>query len=230
MSSLTLTQTPRISVGRFCLLVIIVMACKLSSLPGHKMNMFEGTNTRDGAAKIKAKLGIDAVKVSHIEIREDKLEIVVQDPRKPKNFDKYTYATGVVTGPEPVQTMVIGNQELSADKMPLFNLDEINLGAVADVCRKVKERAHIEDGKPDLISIDWEAASATRSKEENDKRWDDENEEFLRQVRQGKVVDPMARERKRASDLAVTWRVDIRGSRMTKDFFVDLKGNVWDYH
>ena len=59
---------------------------------------------------------------------------------------------------------------------------------------------------------------------------EDENEEFLRQVRQGKVVDPMARERKRASDLAVTWRVDIRGSRMTKDFFVDLKGNVWDYH
>ncbi len=200
MSRLTLAQTPRVSIGRLCLLVIVVMACKLSSLPAHKMNMFEGTNTRDGAAKIKAKLGIDAVKVSHLEIHEDKLEVVVQDPRKPKNFDKYSYATGVLTGPEPVQTMVIGNQELSADKMPLFNLDEI-----------------------------WEAASATRSKEENDKRWDDENEEFLRQARQGKA-DPMARERKRAADLAVTWRVYIRGARMTKDFWVDLKGNVWDYH
>ncbi len=22
----------------------------------------------------------------------------------------------------------------------------------------------------------------------------------------------------------------IRGARMTKDFWVDLKGNVWDYH
>ena len=209
--------------------LIVVMACKLSSLPGQKMNMFEGTNARDGAAKIKAKLAVDAVKVSHIEIREDQLEVVVQDPRKPKNFDKYTYAAGIVTGPEPVQTMVIGNQELSADKMPLFNLDETNLGAVAEVCRKVTERAHVDGGKPDLISIDWEAASATRSKEENDKRWDDENEEFLRQVRQGKA-DPMARERKRASDLAVTWRVYIRGARMTKDFWVDLKGNVWDYH
>src|SRR5258708_4995319 len=101
MSSLTLAQTPRVSIGRVCLLLIVVMACKLSSLPGHKMKMFEGTNARDGAAKIKAELGIDAVRVSHIEIHEDKLEVVVQDPRKPKNYDKYTYATGVLTGPEP---------------------------------------------------------------------------------------------------------------------------------
>jgi hypothetical protein len=42
-------------------------------------------------------------------------------------------------------------------------------------------------------------------------------------------ADPMARERKRAADLAVTWRIYQRRSE-TKDFWVDLKGNVWDYH
>lgn len=229
MSNPTLARTLLVSIGSLCLLVLVALGCKLSSLPGQKMNMFEGRNTSDGAAKIKAKLGVDVVKVSHITIHEDKLEVVVQDPAKPKNFDKYTYAAGVLTGPEPEQTMVFGNQELSADKMPLFNLDEINLKEVAEVCKKVTEHAHIEGGKPEIISIDWEAASATRSKEENDKRWNDESAESQRQLRQGKL-DPMARVRRQAADLAVTWRVYIKGTRMTKDYWVDLKGTVWDYH
>ena len=33
----------------------------------------------------------------------------------------------------------------------------------------------------------------------------------------------MARERKRAADLAASWRVYIRGARLTKEFWVDLK-------
>ena len=36
-----------------------------------KMNMFEGTNVRDGVTKIKQKLGVDDLKVKHIEIHED---------------------------------------------------------------------------------------------------------------------------------------------------------------
>jgi hypothetical protein len=94
MSNLTLTQTPRVSIGRLCLLVIVVIACKLSSLPGAKVNMFEGTNAQDGATKIKAKLGVDHVKVHRIEIHEDRMSVVVQDPTKPKNFDEYIYEKG----------------------------------------------------------------------------------------------------------------------------------------
>jgi hypothetical protein len=48
MSSLTLAQTPRVSIGRFCLLVIVVMACKLSSLPAHKMNGHRESGTQRG--------------------------------------------------------------------------------------------------------------------------------------------------------------------------------------
>ena len=39
-----------------CLLGVVAIGCKLSSLPGAKMNMFEGKNALDGATKVKQKL------------------------------------------------------------------------------------------------------------------------------------------------------------------------------
>jgi len=62
--------------------ILLAVACKYSALPGAKMNMFEGTNAQDGATKIKAKLGVDNVKVSRIEIHDDRMSIVVQDRKK----------------------------------------------------------------------------------------------------------------------------------------------------
>ena len=218
-----------VSISSLCLLALVGVACKLSSLPGAKMNMFESTNAADGAAKVKAKLGVDVVKVSRIEIHEDRMSIVIQDPAKPKNYDEYSYEKGVLSGPKPVEAMVIGNNELSADKMPLFDLNSTNLGAVADVCRKVIERANVEDGKCELISVNWESARWTRTKEENEKRQADASEEFTRKAREGKL-NGMEEIRKTVGDLAVTWRVWIKGPRATKDFWVDLKGNVFDYH
>lgn len=220
MSKLTLAQTPRVSIGRLCLLVIVLMACKLSSLPGAKVNMFEGTNAQDGATKIKAKLGVDHVEVHRIEIHEDRMSVVVQDPTKPKNFDEYIYEKGKLDGPKPVEALVLGNQEFTADKARLFDLEEVNLGGVAEVCRKAIAHAQVEEGKCEIISVDWESASWTRSKAENDKKGAEIRE---RQMRSGTLDFS-------SGDLAVTWRVWIKGARMTKDFWVDLKGNVWDYH
>jgi hypothetical protein len=212
-----------------CLLVLVGVACKLSSLTGAKMNMFEGTNAQDGAAKVKAKLGSDSVKVSRMEIHEDRMSIVVQDPAKPRNFDEYTYEKGDLKGPKPVEAMVFGNQELTADKSRLFDLSEINLASVPEVCRKVVERAKVEEGKCENISIDWESARWTRTKEENDKKQAEAREEFTRKAREGKL-DGMDQVRKSLGDLVVTWRVWIKGPRATKDFWVDNKGTVWDYH
>ena len=217
------------SISALCFLAIVGAACRLSSLPGAKMNMFESTNAQDGAVKVKAKLGVDSVKVSRIEIHEDRMSIVIQDPAKPKNYDEYTFETGALSGPKPVPAMVIGNKELSADKMPLFDLNSANLGAVDDVCRKVVERAKVEDGKCELISVNWESARWTRTKEENDKLQADRDKEFQRKMMAGKI-DPNEEMRKSIGDLAVTWRVFVRGPRATKDFWVDLKGNVFDYH
>ncbi|HEY0003178.1 MAG TPA: hypothetical protein VGB17_00110, partial [Pyrinomonadaceae bacterium] len=170
---------------------------------------------QDAAVKVREKMGADSVKVSRMEIHQDEFEIVVQDPQKPKNFDKYTYKGGAVTGPEPVEAMVLGDKELTADKMPLFALSEVNLGAMPEVCRKAVERAQIEDGKCDLISIDWEAASNTRNKEEQKK---------IEESR--KNLNPMERIRSSVGDLAVTWRIWVKGPRMTKYFWADAKGNL----
>src|SRR5262245_38386400 len=216
-----------ISILTMVALILIVLGCK--SLPGSKMNMFEGTNAQDGAAKVKSKMEVDDVKVSRIEIHEDRMSITVQDPKKPKNFDEYTYEKGTLSGPKPVPAMTVGNQEFTADKSRLFSLSEVNLGMVPDVCRKAAEKSQIEDGKCENISVDWESARWTRSKEENDKIQADKRAEMEKQMRTGKM-DAMKSIRESIGDLAVTWRVWIKGPRATKDFWVDPKGTVWDYH
>jgi hypothetical protein len=210
-------------------LILIVLGCKSLSMPGAKMNMFEGANAQDGATKVKAKLGVDHVKVSRIEINQDRISIVVQDPTKPKNFDEYTYEKGSLSGPKPVPAMTLGNQELTADKSRLFDLSEVNLGMVPDVCHKAVEKSQVEDGKCETISVDWQSARWTRSKEENDRLAAAKSNEMQRQMKAGKY-DAMKSMRESGGDLVVTWRVWIRGPRATKDFWVDSKGTVWDYH
>jgi hypothetical protein len=164
-----------------------------------------------------------------MEIHEDKLEIVVQDPNKPKNFDKYTYERGAVKGPEPVEALVLGNQEFTADKSRLFDLGEVNLSAVPDTCQKAADRAQIEQGKCDIISVDWESASNTRTKAENEKRKADEAAERDQAFKTGKFPDPIAQMKNHLGDLAVTWRIWIRGPRATKYFWADPKGNLSDH-
>ena len=109
------------------------------------------------------------------------------DPTKPKNFDKYTYVAGVVKGPEPVEALVLGNQEFTADKSRLFDLSEVNLGAVPATCQKAAKRAQIESGKCETIFVDWESASNTRTKAENEKKKADESADLQRQMKTGKM-------------------------------------------
>ncbi len=210
-----------------CLLALLATSCKLSSLPGAKLNMFAGTTAQDGAAKIKKKLGVADLNVKYIEIHQDRMQITVQDPAKPKNFDEYTY-DGTVKGPRPVEALVLGNQEFTADKSRLFSLNEINLAAIPETCRQAAERAQIEDGKPELISINWQSASLRLTKEQKEKQQKDELDKFLEQSRSGKMDDPIAAIRKRFGDLAVTWRVYIKGPHMSKDFWADEKGNLFE--
>lgn len=209
------------------LLLLVATSCKLSSLPGAKLNMFAGTTAQDGATKIKKKLGVDDLRVKYVEIHEDRMQITVQDPAKPKNFDEYTY-DGTVKGPRPVEALVLGNQEFTADKSRLFSLNEINFAAIPETCRQAAERAQIEDGKAELISIDWQSASLRLTKEQKEKQQQEDRDKFLEQSRSGKMDDPMNAIRKRFGDLAVTWRVYIKGPHMSKDFWADAKGNLFE--
>jgi len=227
MLTSTSNQTRESWFAVFCLLGIAVLGCKMASLPGGKVNLFEGTTAADGAAKIAQKLGVADPRVKYIEIHEDRMEITVQDPAKPKNFDAYTYEKGVVTGPRPVEALVLGNQEFTADKSKLFNLSEVNLAAIPETCRKAAERAQVEDGKPELIPIDWQVASMRLTKAEKEKKRQDEGDEFLRRSRSGNMGDPLASFTK-ARELAVTWRIYIKGPHMTKDLWADEKGNLFE--
>ena len=183
MSNLTPEKRRGALVAILCLLAMTVLSCKLPSGPATKMNMFAGTNARDGAVRVTQKLGVGDPKLKYIEIHEDRIQFTVQDPAKPKNFDEYTYAKGVVSGPKPVEALVVGNQEFTADKTRLFKLSEIDLGLVPEVCRQAAERAQVEDGKPDLIFIDWASASLTQSKAQKEQRRVDEAKDFERQAR-----------------------------------------------
>jgi hypothetical protein len=188
--------------------------------------MFAGTTAQDGATKIKQKMGVDDLRVKYIEIHEDRIEITVQDPAKPKNFDEYTY-DGTVKGPKPVEALVLGNQEFTADKSRLFSLNDINLGAVPEALRDAMARAQIEDGKPDLISIDWQSASLRLTKEEKEKQQQARQEKFMEQARSGKG-NAMDLVRDPTHDLAVTWRIYIRGPHMSKDLWADEKGKIFE--
>lgn len=205
------------------LMGLVAIGCKLSSLPGAKMNMFEGTNALDGANKVKQKLGVDDLKIKHISIREDRLEITIQDPAKPKNFDEYTYSQGALSGPKPVEALVLGDQEFTADKSKLFSLSEIDLGLVPEVCRKATERAQVEDGKPELISIDWGNASLIQTKAEKEQQRAEERKDFERRARTGTIEDRL---RRRLNNMVVVWRVWIKGPRATKDYWFDAKGKL----
>ena len=189
-----------ISSAAFCLILGAMQACQYSAVNDKRLNLFEQTNARQAAAKIKEKIGVDSVKISRIEIRQDRLEMIVQDPNKPANFDKYTYSNGAVSGPEPVESLVIGDNEFTADKAKLFSLDDINLATTSKVCQKAVERAQIENGQVDLITIDWEYAGDLQSKAERKRGFD--------------------------RDLVVAWRIWVKSPRMTKSFYADAQGNL----
>ena len=223
--SMRLTSSAR----AVCLIIGALMACqffscRFSSPAGKKKNLFEGTNAQDASERIRQKTGADSVKVSHIEIRQDRLTIAIQDPNKPKNLDEYTYSNGAVTGPKPVETLVVGEQEFTADKKRLFDLGDINFGVIPEVCRKAAERAQIEDGKVELISIDWNSAQLTRSAEEQ-KRFKAEMDK-LYQAEFDRGGDPFAVKKRELNDLAITWRIWVKGPRITKDFYADAHGNL----
>ena len=203
-----------------CIVLLLAAAfgCKLSSLTGHRMNLFEGTNAQDGATKLKEKIGVEFIKLTGIEIHEDRMEMWVQAPNSEKNVDKYVFSDGTLTGPERLDPIALGNNQDSTYKMRIFDLSEVNLAAIADVCRKAVERAKIEQGKVDSISIALESADRTRTKDEAKRRDADDKELPLPDFVNKRLAD--------SAVLTVTWRIWVKGSGEIKDFWADKRGNL----
>jgi hypothetical protein len=179
--------------------------------------MFEGTAADDFARQVRTKLGVDDLKARRIEIRRDRMSIVVQDPANPKNGDEYIWDRDGFKGPKPVETLGVGSQAI------LFPLKDVALNLVPEVCRKTEEHAEIEGGKCDSISVDWQSPRWTRTKEESERIGKEKANEREKKIRAG-TYDGWT-----PSDLVVTWRIYVKGPRATKDFWVDAKGNIFDY-
>jgi hypothetical protein len=210
------------------LLALAAAGCGLSPLSRTKINMFEGTAADDFARQVKAKLAVDDLKTKRIEIHRDQMSIVVQDPANPKNADEYIWDRDGFKGPKPVEALVVGSQEFTADKTLLFPLKDVPLNLVPEVCRKAEDHAQIEGGKCDLISVDWQSPRWTRTKEENDRIRKEKDKEREKKMRSGNY-NAWKEMTSAPSDLVVTWRIYIKGPRATKDFWVDAKGNIFDY-
>ena len=82
---------------------------------------------------------------------------------------------------------------------------------------------------PIKASVERKARMFSSISIKNEKRQADERAEFQRQMKSGNMEDPMARTRRQFGDLAVTWRIWIRGPRATKYFWADAKGNLSDH-
>jgi hypothetical protein len=91
----------------------------------------------------------DHPRVLMIEIEPDEITMEVQDPTRPTHVDAWGYqvvAVGPVhfhqkSGPAPVQPSLI-DPDLEAN---LFNLDEIDFGAFAELSAAAGQRAHMQD-------------------------------------------------------------------------------------
>jgi hypothetical protein len=141
------TRSPRFrnAVGLF-LGVILFAGCSQKA----KQNLFEGTASQEAIKKLSEKLR-SPVRVLNIEIKPATLTIQVQDPDAPGHVNEYTYRkfTGLaalilpaVSGPTAVKLSLI-NPDLEEN---LFDLDQVNVGAVPAAAGEAVRRVKLDDG------------------------------------------------------------------------------------
>ena len=229
----------------FLLLLSVALGCKQLANAG-AVDLFQSDNAAKAAAAIKAKVGVDKVKVIRAEVRQDSMKITVQAPDNPKNLDEYTYEKGTAMGPKPVQVVSIGNLEMTADKYHITDLADINFAAIPDTVQKAIARSGLENGKVDLISMEQNYAEVTNPALKEQKK---HNSDQLRQQIQDKSkqcfkasapancmedlrqlqkqqTDSMMGRGERQWDLA--WRIFIESPRGRKDFYADKQGHIID--
>lgn len=126
-----------------CLLLGVVLGCKLLGGPSRKVEMFEGTAVPDGIAEFKRKIG-GPIKVLSLSIKTDEMTLEAQDPKNSQHVDAYRYAKGSVSGPTPVNLSKLINNDLDQN---LFSLDEVDIAAVPGLIKASIQQTELEGGK-----------------------------------------------------------------------------------
>lgn len=223
-------------------LAFAVLGCKQFTT-GSNVNLFQGDNAVKAAAAIKAKVGVDDVKVIRAEVRKDSMKITIQVSNNPKNLDEYTFEKGRASGPKPVQAVSIGNLEMTADKYHMTDMDDINFAAIPETVRQAVARSELENGAVDLISMEHNYADVTNPslKEERKRKTDelrkqlqDKQKECIRSAT-ARCIEEMRQLTKQNSEMSLNrgerqwdlaWRIFVEGPRGRKNFYADKQGNL----
>lgn len=163
-----------------------------------KADMFEGDNAVKAAQAIKDKVGAE-VKVIRTEIRRDRMSVTIRSPKNPKDMDIYTYESGSVSGPEPVQVMQMGDLVMTGDKYQTTNIDEIGFANLAATVAKAIELSKLEDAKVNTVTMEFDYPGHTNPSEKRPL---------------GEVP------------LVFTWRLFVEAPRGRKDFWADKSGKL----
>jgi hypothetical protein len=126
-----------------CLLLAVVLGCKLLGGLPKKVAMFEGNAVPDGIAEFKRKIG-GSFKVLSLDIKEDEMTLEAQDPKNPQHVDAYRYSMGLVSGPTPVNLSKLINNDLNQN---VFSLDEVDISAIPGLIKASIQRTDLEGGK-----------------------------------------------------------------------------------
>lgn len=188
------------AIGISCVLVAGLGCSMLQKMAA--ANLHEGDNAAQAAKKIKEKIGGE-VQVIRAEVRPGKMEVTVRSNKNPKDIDKYKYANGSVSGPEPVQVMTLGSLEMTADKYQTVEIDEIGWAEIPVTVARAKELSKLENAEIDLVSMAFEHPSHTLPKD---------SPEGKKPIGEAKLV--------------FTWRLFVQGPRGRKDFWADKVGKL----
>jgi hypothetical protein len=229
----------------FLLLLSVALGCKQLANAG-AVNLFQGDNAAKAATAIKAKVGVDKVRVIRAEVRQDSMKITVQAPDNPKNLDEYTYEKGTATGPKPVQAVSIGNLEMTADKYHITDLAAINFAAIPDTVQKAIARSGLENGKVDLISMEQNYAEIThpdlkqqtkQKSEQLEQRIEEKTKQCSKASAPANCMDDLKQLQKQQTDKMMgrgerqwdlAWRIFVESPRGSRDFYADKQGHIID--
>jgi hypothetical protein len=185
------------SIAAVLIVMVLVLGCGV--FRQKNMRMFEGNNAALAASAIKKKVGADRLLVISAEVRESELKIQVQSPQKAEDIDEYSFNDGTVSGPKPVPVLTLGNQTFTADKHHKTDIDEIDFNAIPETIARAISEADVEGGKVEVVTMDQQPNPR---------------------------IIPITKEERAAAKWDLEWRIFVSGTRVSKSFWADKKGNI----
>ncbi len=89
--------------------------------------------------------------VLELDLYNDKMRLLVQDPKVPENVDSYTYRDGAILGPKPEHW----DDDMRQRPLDWNNVAMLAEKAIPSCVEKALERLHLEGAVPSFVQIMW---------------------------------------------------------------------------